>query len=132
MAQYHHLSVYKKAFDLFVKISQVTTNFPRDFRYTVGEKLNNGCVEFIVHIYKANTARTAQRLEHIVDLLDKLQVINVLIRLACELKHISKERYIELITMAEDIEKQLGGWQNYTETEAKNELSKKKLVATAV
>lgn len=121
MAQYHHLSIYKKAFDLLVKITQATSNFSRDFRYTLGEKLNNGHIEFIVNIYKANGAKLKERREYILVLLDKLQYTNIYIRLSCELKNISRDKYIELIGMTEDLEKQLTGWFNHTETEIKTQ-----------
>lgn len=126
MAQYHHLSIYKKSFDLLVKVTQLTSNFSRDFRYTIGEKLNNGCMEFIVLIYKANTERLEGRKNHILRLLEMLQVTNILVRLSCELKNISKEKYTEVISMTEDIERQLNGWLNYTDTEIENERNTKK------
>lgn len=114
MAQYYHLNVYKKSFDLLVKITQLTAHFQRDFRHTLGEKLNNSSIEFIVWIYKANSADLNNRTIFIRELLEKLQYINIILRLSCELKNISKDRYIELTVMTQDIEKQLNGWLSHS------------------
>ncbi len=115
MAQYHHLKVYKKSFDFLVEITRQTAHFQRNFRYTLGEKLNNNSIEFIVYIYKANSAKSLnERTELIKELLEKLQYINVILRLSNELKNISKDKYIELTLITQDIEKQLNGWLTHS------------------
>lgn len=118
MAKYEHIKIYKKTFDMLVKVQQLTSHFPRDFRYTVGEKLNNGNIDFIILIFRANSARAQQkRLDTLLEMSEKLQTIIVLTRLAFELKHVSKGNFLELLDMQQDIEKQLAGWINYTEKE---------------
>lgn len=121
MAQYLHLNIYKKSFDFLVKLTQITSNFQRDFRFTIGEKLNSTTIGFIVLIYKANSAKESERVEYILRLLDELQKITVLTRLATELKNIPRERYMELALMLEDIEKQLNGWKNHSMKEAEKD-----------
>ena len=72
-------------------------------------------------IYKANSAKDLERVEFIVKLLDELQKITVLTRLATELKNIPREKYMELALMLEDIEKQLNGWKNHSIKETEKE-----------
>ncbi len=115
LAQYHHLNIYKKSFDFLVEITKQTTHFQRDFRYTLGEKLNNNAIDFIVWIYKANSAQNLnERAKFIKELLERLQYINVILRLSHELKNISKDKYIELTLMTQDVEKQLNGWLSHS------------------
>lgn len=115
MAQYYHLNVYKKSFDFLVKVTQLTSRFQRDFRHTLGEKLNNGTIELIVLIYKANSAQDmGERVNYIKELLEKLQYINIILRLSCELHNISQERFAELALMSQEIEKQLNGWLSHS------------------
>ena len=115
MAQYHHLNVYKKSFDFLSEITRQTIHFQRDFRYTLGEKLNNGGIDFIEWIYKANSAQNLKdRVQIIKELLEKLQYLNVILRLSYELKNISKDKYIGLTLMTQDIEKQLNGWLSHS------------------
>ena len=123
MAQYYHLNVYKKSFDFLVRITQLTSRFQRDFRHTLGEKLNNGGIEFIVIIYKANSAQQmGERVNYIKELLEKLQYINVILRLSCELKNITRENYAELTQMTQDIEKQLNGWLSHSSKVSKDKI----------
>lgn len=123
MAQYYHLNVYKKSFDFLVRITQLTSRFQRDFRHTLGEKLNNGGIEFIVIIYKANSAQQmGERVNYIKELLEKLQYINVILRLSCELRNITRENYAELTQMTQDIEKQLNGWLSHSSKVSKDKI----------
>ncbi len=97
MAQYNHLNIYKASFDFLVCLSRQLKHFQREFRYTIGEKLSNNSIEFIALIYKANSAKSSVlRKEYLENMLDKLQYINILLRLSSELKNISQEKYILL------------------------------------
>jgi hypothetical protein len=49
MAQYQYLPIYKA----IVLDCQKTKTFSRDFKYSLGDKIRNECVELVVHIYKA-------------------------------------------------------------------------------
>jgi len=117
MARYEHIKIYKSSFDLLVQVQKLTTQFPRDFRYTIGEKINNGIVEFLVNIYQANSGKLQQRLEILNEMSQKLQTIIILTRLAFELKYVAKTSFLEVLKMAQEIERQLAGWINYTEKE---------------
>ena len=55
MAQYEHLPVFKKNYDLLLAIYQSVRMFGKEFKYTIGEKLKNEALELIVCIYKANS-----------------------------------------------------------------------------
>jgi len=39
MAQYEHLPIYKQTYDLLLRIMTATKNFPREYKYTLGQKL---------------------------------------------------------------------------------------------
>ena len=51
MAQYEHLPVFKKSYDLLLTIYQSVGMFGKEFKYTIGEKLKNKALELIVCIY---------------------------------------------------------------------------------
>ncbi len=115
MAQYNHLNIYKASFDFLVGLSQQLKHFQREYRYTIGEKLTNNSIEFIALIYKANSAKISiKRQEYLEQMLEKLQYINILLRLSFELKNISNDKYIILAKNTQNIEKQLNGWLNQT------------------
>ena len=52
MAQYQHLPIYKTAYDLLVELMNTTKDFPRDFKFSLGEKIQNHVIELLVLIYK--------------------------------------------------------------------------------
>ena len=57
MAQYRHLPIYKTAYDLLVELMNTTKDFPRDFKFSLGEKIQNHVIELLVLIYKANSSK---------------------------------------------------------------------------
>lgn len=115
MAQYYHLNIYKTALELLVTITNVTSKFDRNYRFTLGEKLQEANIEFISLIYEANSQTDIdRRLQTIGQLSNCLQKINIYIRLSCEVKTITKEKYAQLTKYTQDIERQLNGWLNYT------------------
>jgi hypothetical protein len=50
MAQYQHLPIYKGTYDLLLRISIATKNFPREQKFTLGQKLRDEVLELIVPI----------------------------------------------------------------------------------
>jgi len=45
MAQYKHLPIYKTTYELLEMVTLRTRNFPRDFKYSLGDKIRNECIE---------------------------------------------------------------------------------------
>ncbi len=56
MAQYQHLPIYKKTYDVLLRTMIATKNFPREYKYTLGQKLKDELIELVVMIYRANSA----------------------------------------------------------------------------
>jgi hypothetical protein len=84
MSQYSELPVYKATCDLLLSIFQLTKNFSKEYKYTVGESIKKETMELLTLIYRANsqkdkyaTLQTAR--EHI-------EVIRLFIRLMKDLK----------------------------------------------
>ena len=55
MAQYKHLPIYKTTYELLEAVTQKTRHFPKEFKYTLGDKIRTECIELVVFIYKANS-----------------------------------------------------------------------------
>lgn len=56
MAQYEHLPIYKLTYDLLIRTMTATKDFPREYKYTLGQKMKDEIIEPVVLIYKANSA----------------------------------------------------------------------------
>lgn len=91
MALHKDLPIYKAAYDLFGVAVEITKNFPRDFKRLMGDKVREECVEIIVLIFKANVA--AQKILYIDLLLERLQVIELILRLSRDKRFISTKQY---------------------------------------
>jgi hypothetical protein len=90
MAQYQHLPIYRITYELLQKSVLTIKEFPRDYKFTIGQQLQETIVGLVVLIYKANTAK-AERLIYIERLLENIQVTELLIRLSQDMRLISKK-----------------------------------------
>lgn len=114
MARYEHLKIFKAMFDFMVYYSKLMNNFDKDYKHTIGQKLLNSIADAVVEIYKINNLKSpSDRLEHTSVFEEKIQYINLYIRLAFALKAINSEKYNNCAKYMLDVEKQLTGWKNY-------------------
>lgn len=61
MAQYQHLPIYKQTYDLLLRTMTATKDFPREYKYTLGQKIKEELIELGVMIYRANSAQDKAR-----------------------------------------------------------------------
>ena len=108
MAQYEHLPIYKQTYDLLLRIMTATKNFPREYKYTLGQKLKDEVIELVVLIYRANSVRDKER--HISAILERVQVVQLMIRLAHDMKILPRRHYAALAEMTDMLARQAGGW----------------------
>ena len=57
MAQYEHLPIYRKAFDLSIYLENTVRNFSKYHKYTLGADLRNVSREIVRLIIRANSER---------------------------------------------------------------------------
>ena len=108
MAQYQHLPIYKTTYDLLTDLMNVTKEFPRDFKFSLGEKIQNHVIELLVLIYKANS--TKNKKDFISEILNEVQFLDLFLRISFDLKIIPQARYCVLIEKTYSIAKQAQGW----------------------
>ena len=108
MAQYEHLPIYKQTYDLLLRIMTATRNFPREYKYTLGQKLKDEVIELVVLIYRANSVQERQR--HISAILERVQVVQLMIRLAHDMQILPRRHYAALAEMTDTLARQAGGW----------------------
>jgi len=108
VAQYKHLPIYKGAYDLLLRIMIATKDFPREYKYTLGQKLKDEVMEMILFVYRANSI--ADRDAHIRAILERLQLVEVMMRLAHDLRVLSRGHYVGLVEMTDGLARQAQGW----------------------
>jgi hypothetical protein len=109
MAQYRHLPIYRLTYELLQRIVNTTKEFPREYKFTLGQKIRDEVVEMVVLIYRANTAH--QKVPVIEVFLERLQVVELLVRLCRDMRVLSTKSYASIIEMTESLGKQAEGWK---------------------
>jgi hypothetical protein len=109
MATHTHLPIYKVAYDLLDVVTDLVKNMQRDFKRSIGEKINAECIEITVLVFRANVAQ--DKSPHLMELLERLQVIELLVRLAMDKRLISRPAYAKAVELSTSIGKQANGWR---------------------
>jgi len=109
MAQHTALPIYKVAYDLLDAITELAKNMPRDFKQSIGGKLRDECVEIVTLIFRANVSQ--EKSSHLISLIERLQVCELLLRLSRDKRLISTGQYAKAIELTGNIGKQANGWR---------------------
>lgn len=87
MALHSDLPIYKVAYDLLGVVAQLVKNMPREFKQSIGGKIRDECIDIATLVFRANVAR--DKAPHLLELIERLQVAELLLRLARDLRFIS-------------------------------------------
>jgi hypothetical protein len=109
MALHQQLPIYKVAYELLDLITDLAKNMPRDFKVSIGGTLRDEVVKITVLVFRANVARA--KAMHLESLIERLQVIELLLRLSRDKRLISTGQYARSVELTDSIGKQAGGWR---------------------
>jgi hypothetical protein len=108
MAQYQHLPIYKLTYDILLRIMQITKNFPREYKYTLGQKLRDEIIDLVILIYRANSAK--DKTEFLSMIVDRVQLIQLLIRLCHDIRILPRKHYADMAEKTDSLARQAQGW----------------------
>ena len=111
MATHTNLPIYKAAYDLLDVVTSLAKNMQRDFKRSLGEKISDECVSVTVLIFKANIAQ--DKAPYLLELIERLQVAELILRLSMDKRLISKEGYAKAVELTTSIGKQANGWRKW-------------------
>ena len=114
MALHTELSVYKTTYELLGVVPDLVKNMRRDFKRNLGQRLLDECVDLTVEIFRANCAQEKEL--HLISILERQQVIELLLRLSRDKRLISTGGYATAIKLTTSIGKQVNGWRRSTTT----------------
>ena len=104
------LRIYKTVYDLLFLLFQFSTNFSREQKFTLGEKMKNETVELLVNICKINNDE--KKNEELFSLaFDRVERIRIYLRIAKDLKEINLDKFVDVNEKIEYILKQLSLWE---------------------
>ncbi|HAT8965605.1 TPA: four helix bundle protein [Legionella pneumophila subsp. pneumophila] len=110
MALYTELPVYKDTYQLVVRVFEYTKNFPREYKYTLGQDMKRDALHLLRCIYRANKHKN--RSEYLEVFLDEFELLKLEIRLCVEMKLMPLKRQSQLSEFMTRIGKQVTGWRN--------------------
>ncbi|KPD17225.1 hypothetical protein ADM96_20125 [Burkholderia sp. ST111] len=110
MALHTQLPIYKAAYKLLDVVTDIVTNMERAFKRSIGEKISSECLEIMVLVFRANVA--ADKSPHLSELLERLQVIELMLRLGMDKRKIHRDAYAGAVELTTSIGKQCNGWKN--------------------
>ena len=109
MALHTTLPIYKMAYDLLRVVTELVKNMPRDFKQAVGVKISSESVEIVILVFRANCAR--DKTPYLDELLERLEVANLLLRLSFDSRAISTKQYAKAVEITGSVGRQAGGWR---------------------
>ena len=104
------LPIYKKGYDLLTLAADVQLNMPRTFKQSLGKRVHDECIELLLEIGYANASRGEARCDHIRNVLRRLEVVALTMRVSFDKGFISKGVWAKSIEMTNTIGGQAGGW----------------------
>ena len=113
------LPVFRKMYDLNLMLIRLVNNFPKQYKYNVGDELIKTFLRLFKHLFAANREydNKIKRVEHLDNFLDDYDLLKVLIRLANEKRMFSIKDAANLALLTENITKQINGWRNKSSKE---------------
>ncbi len=110
MALYYDLPVFKEVYQLILKIFECRKDFPKEYKYTLGQDMKRDGIQLVRSIYRANKSKNKK--EYLEQFLDDFEVLKLEIRLCVDMKILSIKKQAELSGVMESIGKQITGWRN--------------------
>ena len=110
MVLYTALPVYKDTYQLILRVFEVTKDFSKEYKYTLGQDMKRDALRLMRSIYRAN--KHQNRAEHLEVFLDELELLKLEIRLCVDMKLLPIKKQAKLCELLELIGKQVTGWRN--------------------
>ena len=110
MALYTELPVYRDTYQLILRIFEITKEFSKEYKYTLGQDMKRDALSLVRSIYRAN--KYQNRAEHLEIFLDELELLKLEIRLCVDMKLMPIRKQAMLSVLLEQIGKQVTGWRN--------------------
>lgn len=109
MALYSELPIFKTSYDLLIYVFQVTKTFPKEYKYTLGEKMKTELLNLIIAIFHAN--KSTDKLLLLDQVQTHIETIRIVLRITHDLKIITTKQFAHISLLIESVSKQIAGWK---------------------
>lgn len=105
--------IYIDCRSLLDELLNVTVDFPRNYKFTIGSKMQEYSIEILNDIAGAYINKSLEkRIEHLTNFQTRFETLKVLIRVAGERKWVSLKKFARLSELTTTIGKQSTAWKN--------------------
>ena len=101
MALYYDLQVYKDVYRLTLLLFQYTKDFPKEYKYSLGEDIRRDSIDLVRSIYSANKA--SDKTPELDSFMDDFEVLKFELRLMKDLHLVSVGKYSEISRITDGI-----------------------------
>lgn len=92
MALTEELPIYRATYRLLNMLIRVTQDFPRFYKYSLGTRMVDVCLDMSMLLYKANSSY--EKVELIKEFLSKFSILQMLLRVCAEQKVIDTGKVV--------------------------------------
>ena len=104
------IPIFKKTYDLYKEFYTCLKSFPKQDKYSFGEKCNLILIEIMGYLLEIGNLEKTKRLLYLEKVSIKLNLFRVYIRLAKDIKVLENKKYILIQEITDEIGRMLGGW----------------------
>ncbi|MBU4082847.1 four helix bundle protein [Patescibacteria group bacterium] len=120
MSRYIHLPIFQKGYDLNLEVYRATHNFPREYKYSLGQKLKETASELLDWIIITNSKE--DKGIYFPEINARIERLRIHLRVAYDLKIINVKKLEFLNRFLEEISKQVSGWEKWFFDNLKREI----------
>ena len=110
MGRYQDLPVFADVHTLTLRVFELKANFPREYKFTLGQDMKRDCLVLLRSIYRIN--RSWDKVALLETFLDDFELLRLEIRLATDLRLLSVKQQAHLSVLLDSIARQVTGWRN--------------------
>lgn len=109
MALTEELPIYRATYRLLNMLIRATQDFPRFYRYSIGTRMVDVCLDMSMLLYKANSCY--EKVEVLKEFLSRFGMLQMLLRVCTEQQVIDTKKATAFAIEMEKIGKQATGWK---------------------
>jgi len=102
--------------DIYRVWQEYLTSFPKQNRYTLGNKIDDVFLMAIEYCFLASYASKDAKLIHLERCISRVDLLKLLLQLAWEIRALDTQKYTVLGEQLQEVGKMLGGWKKGLES----------------
>jgi len=102
-------SVYKSTYDLLLLSFWVVKHFPREYKFSLGEKIKQEILELTCLLFRSNNSQEKKSLLTLAR--ERIETVRLLRRVSKDMKIVDLKKYVEFKSILNLSLKQLTAWQ---------------------